>query len=76
VNDRVIQRAGEFGRGYRFIGMLRSNSPAAFQCPTREKPQSDRTLHDHRTISRVLRCEVLRAAISASARRHADDHVY
>jgi DNA-binding winged helix-turn-helix (wHTH) protein len=53
----------DFGRGYRFIGMPRSNTPAAaaFQCATREKLESDQSLHDYSTISRVRRCEVTRS---------------
>jgi DNA-binding winged helix-turn-helix (wHTH) protein len=70
--DRNLIRT-EFGRGYRFIGMLRSNTPAAaFQCATREELQSDRSSHDYSTISRVRRCE--RTVIFA--RRHAHDHLY
>ena len=56
--DRKLIRT-EFGRGYRFIGILRSNIPAApFQCATREKLRSDRTRHAHGMTSRVRRCEV------------------
>jgi DNA-binding winged helix-turn-helix (wHTH) protein len=70
--DRDLIRT-EFGRGYRFIGMLRSNTPAAaFQCATREKLQSDRSSYDYSTMCRVRRCG--RAAIFAW--RHAHDDVY
>jgi DNA-binding winged helix-turn-helix (wHTH) protein len=70
--DRDLIRT-EFGRGYRFIGMVRSNTPAAtFQCATREKLQSDRSSYDYSTMCGVRRCG--RAAIFAW--RHAHDDVY
>jgi DNA-binding winged helix-turn-helix (wHTH) protein len=69
--DRDLIRT-EFGRGYRFVGMLRPNTPAAaFRCATREKLRSDRSSHDYSTICRVRRCG--RAAIFAW--RHAHDDV-
>jgi hypothetical protein len=42
--DRDVIRT-EFGRGYRFTGVLRSTSvPDAYCCSTRAKPRSGRTL--------------------------------
>ena len=53
--DRDVIRT-EFGRGYRFTGVLRSNAAAdASQCPRRAKLSSGRTLFP-RNCRQSLRC--------------------